>query len=53
MLILDLVVVVAISTAATVARKAPLFDFDEQHFEREPLVGKDAREVDEFFEDIE
>ncbi len=52
-LILDFVVVVAPPTAATVARVAVLFDFDEQHFEREPLVGEDAREVNQFVKDIE
>ena len=42
------------SPAATaVAGVAPLFDFDEQHFERQPLVREHAREVDELVEHIE
>lgn len=53
LLIFYFVVIIAIAAAAAVARIAPLFDFDEQHLEREPLVGKYAREVDQLFEDIE
>ncbi len=53
MLVFDLVVVVAPPAAPAVARIAPLFDLDEQHFERQPAMRKDAREVDQLFEHIE
>src|SRR5262245_40140461 len=52
-LIFHFVVVVAVAAAATVTWVAVFFDFDEQHFERETLVGEDMGEMDEFFEDIE
>ena len=53
LLVLDLMIVVAPPAPPAVARVAPLFDFDERHFERQPAMRKHAREVDQLFEHIE
>src|SRR5689334_976367 len=52
-LVLDLVIVVATPSSPSVARIAVLFDLYEQHFKRQPSVGKHAREVNELLEHIE
>ena len=53
MLIFDLMIVVAPPAPPAVARIAPFFDFDEQHFERQPAMRKHAREVHQLLEHIE
>src|SRR4051812_33726182 len=52
-LVFHFVIVVSVAAAPAVTGKAPFFDLHQQHFEREPLVGKDSREVNEFFKDVE
>ena len=52
-LVFDMMVVVAPPAPPAVARIAPFFDLDERHFERQPAVGKHAREVDQLLEQIE
>jgi hypothetical protein len=51
-LIFHLMIIRPPPTTATMARISPLLDFDQQHFENKPAMGKYAREVDQLFEQI-
>ena len=53
MLVFYLMVVVATPAPPAVARKAPFFDFDQQHFQRQPAVRENTREVHQLFKHIQ
>ena len=52
-LIFDDLIVATPSSPAAVPRIAPLFDFDERRFQRQPRVRKDAREIDQLMKHVE
>ena len=52
-LILDDKIVGSPTPAFTVTGVARFFDLDQRHFQREPRMGKDTREVDQFVKQIE